>query len=291
MGFNAFGLLTKTDLLGNVLWEYNYNDYNEIISSYNGHYIISKLNNGDIVSAISIDYEPASSSPIDWYSKVVVNKIDVENDSLYWEHEYLYDFESENGGISKILPSQDGGMVIMGGDFNVDQIKWLLKIDTLGNMEWHKHYYYGMGGDYFNTGFDLEQCSDGGYLMVGKYSDWNLPGTLPRSWMIKIDACGDVEWNGCLPVGIGDIEIQPKLAFVLYPNPAQDYVTLEFDDYRLSVEEVMVFDMMGRLVRQVYVESNGSIVIDTRSLDNGLYQVVVKNKDGIVGNQKLEIIR
>ncbi len=83
----------------------------------------------------------------------------------------------------------------------------------------------------------------------------------------------------------------PTTAFTLFPNPTDSYFIVELTTKNMLAANVFVIDGLGRVLVQKTIDSNGSIVIDTRSLDNGLYQVVVKDKDGIVGSQKLEINR
>jgi hypothetical protein len=79
------GLLTKTDLNGNVLWENFYDDSQEPIETNSSSYTVEILDSGDAISVNSVDNESAGPSTLDWYIKVIVNKVDFENDSIYWE--------------------------------------------------------------------------------------------------------------------------------------------------------------------------------------------------------------
>jgi hypothetical protein len=85
---------------------------------------------------------------------------------------------------------------------------FLLKLDSLGNEDWFNYYAYQFGDEHLSEPFEVEQTSDGGYLVAGQYIDWNTGSLLPRGWLFKVDAYGDLEWQGYAPVGIGEFKIQ-----------------------------------------------------------------------------------
>jgi hypothetical protein len=68
---------------------------------------------------------------------------------------------------------------------------WLVKADSLGNMEWNRTYERTYGAN----SHALVQTNDGGYALAGeiflvKSGQWD-----PDFWLIKTDASGNAQWN------------------------------------------------------------------------------------------------
>ena len=63
----------------------------------------------------------------------------------------------------------------------------------------------------------------------------------------------------------------------VYPNPANDYVTINGED----IQKVTVYDLTGRIVMNVIAEAK-STRIDVGDLKNGIYTLVVESKEGII---------
>ncbi len=76
---------------------------------------------------------------------------------------------------------------------------YVVKIDALGNFQWHKAY-GGTDDDYIES---LQQTTDGGYILGG-YSRSNVSGIKTENsnggtngdyWLVKIDAVGNIQWQ------------------------------------------------------------------------------------------------
>ena len=105
--------------------------------------------------------------------------------------------------FNKIIQTNDGGYICAGysnsnnGDVvNPEMIikGWILKIDSLGSVEWSKCY----GDTIQNKFFDIIATNDGGYFISGKkyISEFNVANL----WFLKINEIGTVEWEleyGC----------------------------------------------------------------------------------------------
>ncbi len=87
-----------------------------------------------------------------------------------------------------------------------------------------------------------------------------------------------------VPAGVIEAETTPS--FTLYPNPANDKVTVLTTT---STHTIEICDMSGRIVKTVVPMSNNT-TIETSSLANGMYLVNVKNGSGVT-TQKLTISR
>ena len=99
--------------------------------------------------------------------------------------------------FNKIIQTNDGGFICAGYSNSNDGdvvnpemfIKgWVLKIDSLGSVEWSKCY----GDSLENKFYDIIQTNDGGYMLTGKkyYNDFNVPNI-----MLKINNNGNIYWQ------------------------------------------------------------------------------------------------
>ncbi len=87
--------------------------------------------------------------------------------------------------------TSDGGYIFAGAIQVSDKGSdfWVVKLDANGNVEWQKAY----GGNADEDAQDIQQTSDGGYIVVGNTKsfgsgDWD-------AWILKLDANGNVQWQ------------------------------------------------------------------------------------------------
>lgn len=80
-------------------------------------------------------------------------------------------------------------------------------------------------------------------------------------------------------VAIGDVA--SSAGILIYPNPAQDQLTVEFTSE--SQSKITLVDVTGKVVRKLSAVDGGAVksVINTAGLSAGVYQVVIES-----GNQK-----
>jgi len=92
----------------------------------------------------------------------------------------------QNDVVTSMARTSDGGYVFAGYTYNLESWHdvWLVKVDSLGNMQWSKMY-----GEALHTNeeaTDVVQANDGGYVLIG------TKGSLPNLWLIKTDAYGNM---------------------------------------------------------------------------------------------------
>ncbi len=132
-----------------------------------------------------------------------------------------------------MLPTSDGGAMILGGyygyffDFN----SWMLKVDSNGNEERFENVNYQTCNDCENVLYDIELAPDGGYITAGYFINW-AEDSSGSTWLRKVDACCDLEWQGCSPLNVPEWQgpalrglSQPKRGAVylrnFYPNQSK----------------------------------------------------------------------
>jgi hypothetical protein len=283
-------LLTKTDLEGNSEWEYYADNFLDIEGDMarTQRYRLSELPNGDIIGAHLILYEyygPSSppNTPL-WYKSIHLSKISVADTSLYWEHDFFTDHEFEGGCfLWKIIGTEDNGVIMMGSTGIYAENAWLCKIDSMGEMEWFN--YYSLDISQTQETYDprdIKQTSDGGFVVVGNYSSWN-EDNYRKSWAMKIDACGDVEWQGCDYVGIQESK---KIKVDVYPNPTSEFITIEGEELT-GKTRVMIYDQLGSVVLDQKLDGNNQLHVG--QLHSGLYQLMLVEEGVIVYSEKIVV--
>lgn len=104
-----------------------------------------------------------------------------------FERYYDYGFAEAGNAVQQ---TSDGGYIIFGRQgiwFGQSKVL-LIKIDSVGNEQWHKL----IGNPYDNYAYCGQQTLDGGYILAGNTS---LPGFSDQVYLIKTDANGDTTWT------------------------------------------------------------------------------------------------
>ena len=113
-------------------------------------------------------------------------------------------------GVDKaysIKQATDGGYIVDGLSYSFDGDVtgnhgngdfWIVKLDTVGNIEWQKSF----GGGYGDIAYSIQQTVDGGYIVAGLSYSFNgdVIGNHDGGdcWIVKLDSVGNIEWQKCL---------------------------------------------------------------------------------------------
>ncbi len=68
-----------------------------------------------------------------------------------------------------------------------------------------------------------------------------------------------------------NIETQEKVDIKVYPNPAKDYINVDFDANNFNQAEIELYDMQGRLVKKTKLTTQKGNRVDISSLKAGNY--------------------
>jgi len=190
--------VVKLDLAGNITWQKSLggsgSDYaNSIQQTTDGGYIVAGFsfsNDGDVTGNHGGD---------DFW----VVKLDAAG-NINWENSL--------GGsgldyAESIQQTSDGGYVVVGGsDSNDGDVTgnhgrkdcWVVKMDASGTIMWQK----SLGGSLADSGYSIQQTSDGGYIIAGESesSDGDVTGNNGNkdNWIVKLDASGNITWQQSL---------------------------------------------------------------------------------------------
>ena len=130
-----------------------------------------------------------------------------------------------------------------------------------------------------NIGFDRNtNHKDALYYDIG--NGW-VQSAIPGSLMIN-------PVMGCTyPAYVGIKEFESKNNFQIFPNPAQNTISVNHVGNQLETSTLQILTSLGQLVFTKSITSNETI--DISSLSNGLYFIHLKNSNLNVSSQKLII--
>lgn len=106
--------------------------------------------------------------------------------------------------------TSDNGFILGGHTRTYAKVKdgwdaWLVKTDSVGNLEWHKAFGEPLGGDplwIYDEAYGVKSTPDGGYVLAcgtgvepENVKDDNNPNNFWSSYVIKTNAEGELEWE------------------------------------------------------------------------------------------------
>ena len=127
------------------------------------------------------------------------------NGELLWSKTY------GNAALDRgfvIIPTLDGGYAIAGSsqfDYSVNYNGYVLKIDSVGNMEWNQ----SIGGGLHDTCMDIRQNPDGSFMLAISFSSYGA-GSYDVG-VCKLDSEGNMLWSTIAGGGDSDniLTLQP----------------------------------------------------------------------------------
>jgi gliding motility-associated-like protein len=174
-------------------------------STKDGGYVVAgstNSNDGDVTG-----FHPSSGGGLNDYWVIKIDSIG----NLKWEKTFGGSYDEIAYSINQ---TKDNGYIIGGTaeSNNGDVIGkhngvnwadcWLVKTDSIGNLQWRK----ALGGSNNDVLSRVMQTKDGGYL-VGGYtssSDGDVVGCSgggANCWIIKISSIGIIQWQKCMGIG------------------------------------------------------------------------------------------
>lgn len=190
--------IVKLNSAGNLLWQKCLGGYLDeeahsiALSNDSGFVIVgnARSNDGDV----SGNHDTTGNYLDYWVVKV--NSVG----NIIWQKCYG---GTKNDKPSSIANTSDGGFVIAGnsesydgdviGRFDtVSNVGWIIKIDSVGNLEWQKL----LSG----SAESIIQTQDGGFLISGSLTPNDSNAYLSYIdyfWMVKLDSNHNFQWHSC----------------------------------------------------------------------------------------------
>jgi hypothetical protein len=276
--------IVRTDSIGNILWDKRYggtydDELFSLTAAGGGNFALA----GWSYSDMSGDKSENSNGSSDYW----IIRIDA-NGNIIWDR----DFGGNNteDDLGNIIRTIDGGFLVpttsysnISGDKSEDNMgieqSWLIKVDANGTKEWDK--------TVFTTGHDEgtflvpagENCyamanrnsaQAGGYKTEPNWDTTALPLTSYDYWIIEL----------CDTTLSSSVEEESNLSFSIYPNPAGDYLKVQFNEQTSSNSILEIKNVLGETIVSTKPAGH-SFSIPVSSLANGIFFLTLSNGNNI----------
>lgn len=207
------------------------------------------------------------------------------------------------------------------GDINYNN--WIVKFSSTGNLDWTTFIGTPYDENFASTNILINDRNEIVVTTVSDKEETSLNGVRDVHF-IKVDTTGSVILNKILPdfdskviqdmIALGDdrylclvapsfdsnqyelvtlgntvgIEETPAGAVAIYPNPAQNIVSIKMpDNYKENT--LLIYNLTGQLIYQKAFTSADNI--DIGGLGNGMYLFVVESAGAVIGRQRVVVSR
>lgn len=285
-------MVMKIDVDGDLLWVKKFpQSYSgmktDITPLYSGGYAFAATCND--TSFYGTYYGGAS------YAYLQYGKLDDNGDTL-WVKRFQPDYPA--GFYSRNITEADNGdwIIFSRWDYALAP-NAVLRVTADGEVRSYREYDYVPPDIYKPLAQKLEMMvpTPDGRLLLGGYlsTDTNYPSyfdsTGTFSWFVLTDTFGCLE-PGCQSIDTmwhtGIEEIDQPLAFEVYPNPLNDILHIRSAS-SLSNAIIELIDMSGRLLGKYHIATE-TAEISTAGLPFGMYILMVKKNNIVIGHKKIE---
>ena len=281
--------VVRTDSAGEVIWEKNHGSN---FHDYGGHAALT--NDGNMAMAYATTETGATEG-----SQLVLSKIDIESGDTLFRKQYEQFVDAWS--MAKPVVNADGTMVIAGGRLDDESgrpIGLVIKTSPFGEIIWSREYF--TRSDVSNYIYDIKGTLDSGYVFCGSAFAPEQTGGQSKGWIVKLDCHGNdsityYEPDSACVVYSNITYYQSPINedIKVFPNPATDYVTVEFPQ-GLKVEAIELINATGQSIFCVASPVNGQwptvndpYQLPTTNYPAGLYWLKVRSAEGIIFAKKL----
>ena len=228
-----------------------------------------------------------------WFAKIA------PDGSKIWEKTIqdqidMWDVDAGGYTMRQMIRASDGNFVIA--------VNWgLIKVNQEGNIIWARHHnplniepsyeqiiIYKMYG--------INETSDGGFILTGEFEareGTDFPEFLQTGFLLKVDEYGCLE-AGCQeddPIVSVEVPVLSEHKLLIYPNPAKDYVIIEYATIEFSKElSIIITDLNGQIVYNKQLGYPHELVIITDRFPTGQYFCTLKDGNKIIRTERFILV-
>ena len=273
--------LLKVDSLFNWQWRKLFSQINH----YETNMEITKINNDRYFFAVERADTPIVVQSgqiyheIYYQAGVMDSLFNIVKDTIFWMYmtdtSYQYYQFYKDGGIIRgaIYDSITKNFAILSGIGSYGAN--LVLLDSNLSFQWNR---WIADFPHFNEEpKKLRKAHDGGYLIVGLTNRYGIGG-----WFVKTDTLGFALPNGgdtLYHIGFENNNISQTYNIKVYPNPANNYIILDFDKIVVGKIDITIFDLTGRNVLKTSMQNQESKKLDISMLTRGIYLLNLRMED------------
>lgn len=188
---------------------------------------------------------------------------------------------------SSVLFTSLAGTQVIASNVSVDEITTnSARVNWIGEgADVYRIYYYALDGSDKN--------------FVSAFTSPTIIAVQPeKEYAIRIKSLVNGQWSSysptvyfstpTLPKNMDVDEVLTISNFLLYPNPARDYINIEFLLQRQSDVTISLIDIRGALIKSVKLNNQDGLIehkLDLTNLPNGLYFIRLSGPDFIETNR------
>lgn len=202
--------VVKIDSGGSIEWARCYGGYNEEAPPFDGSFQMKIVETPDlgyifVSETFSNDGDVTGNhqeGALDYWVVKIDSTGDIQWSKCYGgtDNDYPYNIICTNDGgyaVIGVAVSNDFDVIDHHGPEGVADV-WIIKIDSVGNLQWTK----SLGGTSSDVGFKLIQLADSGYLVLCSTTstDGDLvltPANFIDIWIARLDPSGNFQWGQC----------------------------------------------------------------------------------------------
>jgi len=256
----------RTDSLGIVQWVTIYGSpYPDWYSAYIKKY---GANEYILAGGITVDFGNGLNS------QTYLAKIDGQNGNVIWADTAGTDQSTYDEGFNSTPIILNSGAIVLVGDVDRTSnpgsgtLALLAKYSSNGTKLWERDFskYGATNQHYF---WDVHETFDKGFIVCGDLTDQSTPSNFKRLWVVKLDSMG-CEVVNC-NVGVEEEEVIAQNEVMVYPNPANNLLTIEInDDLYLVNSCVKLYNIDGKELINSSMSSTFNQV-DISKYPSGIY--------------------
>jgi len=273
--------LLKVDSLFNWKWrklfsQINYYETNMAITKINNDryfFAVERADTPTVVQSGQLYYE------IYYQVGIMDSLFNIVKDTMFWMYmqdtSYQGSYQFKDGGIIRgaVYDSITGKFATLSniGGYGAN----LISLDSNLGFQWNR---WIADFPHFNEEpKKLRKAHDGGYLIVGLTNRYGIGG-----WFVKTDTLGFALPNGAdtlYHIGFEENDESKMFNMKIYPNPANNYIILDFDKTVVGKIDITIFDLTGRAVLKTSIQNQKSKRLDVSTLTKGMYLLNVRMKN------------
>jgi len=210
-----------------------------------------------------------------------IRGVSFNGDSL-WQFSYWEPFWGSIGRFEFMeMTSCANDDFLLSGQYRDEDgnlVGFIMRFSTDGELVWERRYYtYDNAGKVKNSHLSaVREMPDGSIVGIGAMQQQGGFDVEEDFWILKVGADGCYREDDCEDVSINQWlteteEVMDDSSLVLYPNPADDYLTIESQELIISTE---IYGLDGKLISRKK-HSDNTLQVSLDHLKVGMYSIKV----------------